>query len=158
MCFRDRIWFLRTQKLKLKSRLKELRTRSRQHLLQLCFQQWKGDLQDNVQAADFQRYRTTLLCGNVHVYAQLRFCANKLKRELSYARLHYLKAKIAELPQDIPAGQILKVVKQVAGPPTPKSRSRRFFQLYVTKMALSLRLRSKLQTGGFNFSVTWKGL
>ena len=116
------IWNLRTQKLKLKSRLKELRTRSRQHLLQLCFQQWKGDLQDNVQAADFQRYRTTLLCGNVHVYAQLRFCANKLKRELSYARLHYLKAKIAELPQDIPAGQILKVVKQVAGPTNPKKQ------------------------------------
>ena len=118
----EEIWTFRSHKLALRSRLKELRARSRQNFMQLCFQLWKCDAEDATQLETSQRYQATLLCSNVHLYAQLRACTAKLKRALSFARFQHLRTKIDELPQDLPAGQILKVVKQIAGPTNPKKQ------------------------------------
>lgn len=118
----EEIWTMRSQKLTVKSRLKETRARSRQHLLQLCFQMWKGAPAADSASVTSWQFHTTLLCRNISLYAQFHFCTLKLKRALASARLQHLKSLIAALPSEASAGQILKVVKQIAGPTNPKKQ------------------------------------
>lgn len=118
----DEIWAIRGQKLECKARLRELRSRVRRHVLHGCFLQWRA--QDSEQDVDFVHFRchTTLLCGSLRATLQLRVAAALLKRKLVKAKITFLQQHLDNLPQDAAAGQILQLLKQIAGPTNPKKQ------------------------------------
>ena len=118
----DEIWMLRDQKLAYKAKLRELHARVRRHALHSCFLQWRGDDYGEEKDLEHFQYHTTLLCGGLKVTSQLRTTATRLKRQLMRARMVFLKQHLDSLPQDVTAGQILQITKQIAGPTNPKKQ------------------------------------
>ena len=118
----DDIWRTRETKLLLKKRLRELRQRTSHTGLRACFVAWSTPQIDPAQGLEHHAYTTSLMCFSFRLQVELRVTAQRLKKQLVSARKKFLLAQVALLPEDSPAGQVLKLVKQVTGPTNPKKQ------------------------------------
>lgn len=116
------IWSFRDKKLACKAKLKDLRVQARRHVLHACLRAWRQHEDAHDDACEHFKYHTTLLCGSLRTTVELRALAVCLKRQLAKARVVFLQKHLADLPPEVTAGQIMQLMKQIAGPTNPKKQ------------------------------------
>ena len=116
----DAIWDLRTRKLACKKTLSLLRVKCSTNLLHACFCAWRDRRSAMWECSEQATYQATLWSCRLKVAVQLRSLALQLKQSLALSRAAFLRQQVGSLPHDFSAGQVLQIVKQVAGPTNPK--------------------------------------
>eukprot|EP00435_Cladocopium_sp_Y103_P073809 s386_g45.t1 len=116
-------WSLRTEKLRLRTRLQQSRLSTRRDFLALIFYQWKGT-RSIEQVDEAWNHRTTILCADLHLACQYWKISRQLKFSLKNARNKCLNQAIQEVGPEAAAGTLLHTLRSFIGPTNPKKQKR----------------------------------
>ena len=117
----DSTWQLRTRKIQLQRRVRALHRVQRNEVLARLFGAWAGTVDEETFDLSFN-YSTSLLVRRLSLGAALSQHAGHLRRLLARAKAQQLQEKIAELPLDCAASQILHTLKPIIGHTNPRMR------------------------------------
>eukprot|EP00435_Cladocopium_sp_Y103_P050915 s299_g15.t1 len=115
------IWNLRTQKLTLRRRLRELHQRHRYELLRACFTGLCNAIEEHY-VWRFREYEVWLQCCRVRLLCDFHRAARALRQHLRGARHGYLRERMDALSPDAPASTILHELRSIVGSTNLKKR------------------------------------
>eukprot|EP00435_Cladocopium_sp_Y103_P046037 s104_g13.t1 len=115
-------WRLRSEKLHLRKRLKQMRLAKARDLLALAFCQWTRPYPEQCGAA--WNHSTSVLCFELRLSVQYWLTSRRLKSRLQRARNQSLTQVILATGPDAAAGTILHDLKPFIGSTNPKKQKR----------------------------------